>query len=127
MATILNTGQVFENATATTPIQTAEVNFETFNVDDLVMTKTVDRPGEIYFTGQQIVFTITIDNNGTEDLTGLRFTDSIDAAVNPVTGTDFTVTTTSGTVTSASRNVIVDGIDVPIGETVTITITGVIA
>ena len=39
MATILNTGQVFENATATTPIQTAEVNFETFNVDDLVMTK----------------------------------------------------------------------------------------
>ena len=127
MATILNTGQVFENATATTPIQTAEVNFETFNVDDLVMTKTVDRPGEIYFTGQQIVFTITIDNNGTEDLTGLRFTDSIDAAVIPVTGTDFTVTTTSGTVTSASRNVIVDGIDVPIGETVTITITGVIA
>ena len=126
MATILNTGQVFENATATTPIQTAEVNFETFNVDDLVMTKTVDRPGEIYFTGQQIVFTITIDNNGTEDLTGLRFTDSIDTAVNPVSGTDFTVTTTSGTVTSASRNVIVDGIDVPIGETVTITITGVI-
>ena len=127
MATILNTGQVLENATATTPIQTAEVNFETFNVDDLVMTKTVDRPGEIYFTGQQIVFTITIDNNGTEDLTGLRFTDSIDTAVNPVSGTDFTVTTTSGTVTSASRNVIVDGIDVPIGETVTITITGVIA
>lgn len=127
MATILNTGQVFENATATTPIQTAEVNFETFNVDDLVMTKTVDRPGEIYFTGQQIVFTITIDNNGTENLTGLRFTDSIDTAVNPVSGTDFTVTTTSGTVTSASRNVIVDGIDVPIGETVTITITGVIA
>ena len=40
MATILNTGQVFENATATAPIQTAEVNFETFNVDDLVMTKT---------------------------------------------------------------------------------------
>ena len=127
MATILNTGQVFENATATTPIQTAEVNFETFNVDDLVMTKTVDRPGEIYFTGQQIVFTKTIDNNGTEDLTGLRFTDSIDTAVNPVSGTDFTVTTTSGTVTSASRNVIVDGFDVPIGETVTITITGVIA
>ena len=127
MATILNTGQVFENATATTPLQTADVNFTIFNVENLSMTKTVDRPGEIYFTGQQIVFTITIDNNGTEDLTGLRFTDSIDAAVNPVTGTDFTVTTTSGTVTSASRNVIVDGIDVPIGETVTITITGVIA
>ena len=127
MATILNTGQVFENATATTPIQTAEVNFETFNVDDLVMTKTVDRPGEIYFTGQQIVFTITIDNNGDEALTGLRFTDTIDPSVNPVSGTDFTITTTSGTVTSASRNVIVDGIDVPIGETVTITITGVIA
>ena len=127
MATILNTGQVFENATATTPLQTADVNFTIFNVDNLVMTKTVDRPGEIYFTGQQIVFTITIDNNGTEDLTGLRFTDSIDTAVNPVSGTDFTVTTTSGTVTSASRNVIVDGIDVPIGVTVTITITGVIA
>lgn len=127
MATILNTGQVFENATATTPLQTAEVNFQTFNVDDLVMTKTVDRPGEIYFTGQPITFTITIENNGTEELQGLRFTDDIDAAVNPGTGTEFTITTTSGTVTSATRNVIVDGIDVPVGGTVTITITGVIA
>lgn len=127
MATILNTGQVFENATATTPLQTAEVNFQTFNVDDLVMTKTVDRPGEIYFTGQPITFTITIENNGTEELQGLRFTDDIDVAVNPGTGTEFTITTTSGTVTSATRNVIVDGIDVPVGGTVTITITGVIA
>ena len=127
MATILNTGQVFENATATTPLQTAEVNFQTFNVDDLVMTKTVDRPGEIYFTGQPITFTITIENNGTEELQGLRFTDDIDAAVNPGTGTEFTITTTSGTVTSATRNVIVDGIDIPVGGTVTITITGVIA
>ena len=127
MATILNTGQVFENATATTPLQTADVNFTIFNVENLVMTKTVDRPGEIYFTGQQIVFTITIDNNGEEALTGLRFTDTIDTSVNPVTGTDFTVTTTSGTVTSASRDIIVDGIDIPVGESVTITITGVIA
>jgi uncharacterized repeat protein (TIGR01451 family) len=127
MATILNTGQVFENATATTPIQTADVNFTIFNVDNLVMTKTVDRPGEIYFTGQQIVFTITIYNDCEEALTGLRFTDTIDTSVNPVTGTDFTVTTTSGTVTSASRNIIVDGIDIPVGESVIITITGVIA
>ena len=127
MATILNTGQVFENATATTPLQTADVNFTIFNVENLSMTKTVDRPGEIYFTGQQIVFTITIDNNGDEALTGLRFTDTIDPSVNPVSGTDFTITTASGTVTSASRDIIVDGISVPVGGSVTITFTGVIA
>ena len=127
MATILNTGQLFESADAVTPLQTAEVTFQTFNVEDLVMTKTVDRPSEVYFTGQQIVFTITIENNGDEDLTGLRFTDTIDQAVNPVAGTDFTVSTTSGTVTSASRNVVIDDIAVPIGGSVVITITGVIA
>ena len=127
MATIVNTAQVFENATATTPLETAEATFTTFDINDLVMTKTVDRPGEIYFTGQQITFTITIENNGTEDLSGLRFTDTIDPSINPVSGTDFTVTTTSGTVTSATSNVIVDGISVPAAGTVTITITGVIA
>lgn len=127
MATILNTGQLYENATSSTPIQSAEVSFQTFNVDNLTMTKTVDKPGQIYFTGQQIVFTITIDNNGDEALTGLRFTDTIDTSINPVTGTEFTITTTSGTVTSSTRDIIIDNISVPIGEVVTITITGVIA
>ena len=127
MANIVNTAQLFENATATTPIDTAEVTFQTFDLNNLVMNKTVDKPDGIYFTGQEITFTITIENNGDAILSGLRFTDTIDNSVNPVSGLEFTVTTSSGTVTSASRNVVVDGIDIPIGGTVTITITGVIA
>lgn len=127
MATIVNTGQLFENATSTTPIDSAEATFTTFDINDLVMTKTVDKPGQIYYTGQPITFTITITNNGTETLTGLRFTDTIDPSVIPSSGTDFTVTTSSGTVTSATSNVIVDGIEVLPSGTVTITISGVIA
>jgi uncharacterized repeat protein (TIGR01451 family) len=126
MATIVNTAQVFENATANTPLETAEATFTTFDINDLVMTKTVDRPGEIYYTGQPITFTITITNNGTETLTGLRFTDAIDPSVVPSSGTDYTVTTSSGTVTSATSNVIVDGIEVLPSGTATITISGVI-
>ena len=127
MATIVNTGQLFENATATTPIDSAEATFTTFDINDLVMTKTVDKPGQIYYTGQPITFTITITNNGTETLTGLRFTDTIDPSVIPSSGTDYTVTTSSGTVTSATSDVIVDGIEVLPSGTVTITISGVIA
>ena len=127
MATILNRGELFANEDATQPIASAEAIFETFDPELVEMTKVVDRPGEVYFSGDPITFTITITNNGDELLTGLRFADTIDAAVNPIEGNDFIVNTTSGTITSDSRNVIVDNINIPAGGNVVITITGIIA
>ena len=127
MATILNRGELFPNQNATQVIASAEAIFETFDPELVEMTKVVDRPGEVYFAGDPITFTITINNNGDELLNGLRFTDTIDQAVNPIEGTNFIVNTTSGTITSQARNIIVDDINVPAGGNVVITITGIIA
>ena len=127
MDTKTNVGELFLDSSATEEITTASATYTVFPSDAIEMTKTVDRPGEIYYTGQPITFTITITNNGTETLTGLRFTDTIDPSVVPSSGTDYTVTTSSGTVTSATSNVIVDGIEVLPSGSVTITISGVIA
>lgn len=127
MATILNRGELFANQNSTQVIASAEAIFETFDPELVEMTKVVDRPGEVYFAGDPITFTITINNNGDELLSGLRFTDTIDQAVNPIEGTNFIVSTTSGTITSQARNIIVDDINVPAGGNVVITITGIIA
>ena len=127
MATILNRGEIFANPNSTQAISSAEAIFETFDPELVEMTKVVDRPGEVYFAGDPITFTITINNNGDELLNGLRFTDTIDQAVNPIEGTNFIVNTTSGTITSQARNIIVDDINVPAGGNVVITITGIIA
>lgn len=127
MATILNRGELFANQNSTQVIASAEAIFETFDPELVEMTKVVDRPGEVYFAGDPITFTITINNNGDELLSGLRFTDTIDQAVNPIEGTNFIVNTTSGTITSQARNIIVDDINVPAGGNVVITITGIIA
>ena len=127
MATILNRGELFANQNSTQVIASAEAIFETFDPELVEMTKVVDRPGEVYFSGDPITFTITINNNGDELLSGLRFTDTIDQAVNPIEGTNFIVNTTSGTITSQARNIIVDDINVPAGGNVVITITGIIA
>ena len=127
MATILNRGELFANENATQVIASAEAIFETFNPELIEMTKVVDRPNEVYFSGDPITFTITINNNGDELLSGLRFTDSVDEAVNPIEGSDFVVNASSGTITSDSRNVIVDNINIPAGGSVVITITGIIA
>ena len=127
MATILNRGELFANENATQVIASAEAIFETFNPELIEMTKVVDRPNEVYFSGDPITFTITINNNGDELLSGLRFTDSVDEAVNTIEGSDFVVNASSGTITSDSRNVIVDNINIPAGGSVVITITGIIA
>lgn len=127
MATILNRGEIFANPNSTQAIASAEAIFETFDPELVEMTKVVDRPGEVYFSGDPITFIITINNNGDELLSGLRFTDTIDQAVNPIEGTNFIVNTTSGTITSQARNIIVDDINVPAGGNVVITITGIIA
>ena len=119
-----NTGEVYTDDTLTTLVDNAVATFNVADASTITMTKTVDRPGETYFSGDNITFTITITNNGTSLVTGLVFRDIINAVVEPITGTDFTVTTTSGVVTSSASPVVVSNIDIAAGVTVTITITG---
>ena len=127
MATILNRGELFPNQNQTQVIASAETVFETFDPEKIEMTKVVDRPNEIYFSKDPITFTITIKNNSNELLSGLCFTDAIDLAINPTEGDEFAVNTSSGTIVSATRNIIVDNINIPAGQSVIITITGIIA
>lgn len=128
-----NVGELYSGETGdvsrvtSTLIASASTSFELGSRCVIEMTKVIDRPGELYFPGDTITFTITIRNNGTSAATGLFFSDEIDESVEPVSGTEFTVTTTSGTITSRTSPININDITVPAGGTVTITITGRIA
>ena len=127
MDTITNTGELYTDSSASTLFDSASVTFNVANASILTMTKTVDRPNEFYLPGDSITFTITITNTGDSAINGLLFRDTIDPAVAPVNGNDFTVTTTAGTITSDDSTVEISDIDIGPGGTVVITITGRIA
>ena len=91
------------------------------------MSKTVDRASGFYLSGDPITFTITINNESSNPVNGLFFRDVIDASVIPETGTNYDVTTTSGTITSYDSPVTVSDINIPANGNVVITISGVIA
>lgn len=126
-STITNTAELFDDATFTTLLDSAQATFDVLQDGTITMTKTTNKTGEYYLPGEAITFTISITNNGTAAINNATFRDVIDALVVPVNGTDFVVTTTSGTVTSAATPVVIDNIDIAAGETVVITITGEIA
>lgn len=121
---IENIGEVFSDDTLTTLVDSASATFDIADANTITMTKTVDRPNETYFSGDNITFTITITNNGTSLVTGLVFRDVINENVEPISGTDFVVTATSGTVTSSATPVVVSDINITAGSTIVITITG---
>ena len=127
MDTKTNTGELFLDSSATNQIASASVNFEVFPSGEITMTKTVDRESGFYLSGDPITFTITINNTGTTPVTGLYFRDVIDPSVIPAVGTNYVVTTTSGTITSYDSPVTVSDINIAAGSSVTITIAGVIA
>ena len=127
MDTKTNTGELFLDSSATNQIASASVNFEVFPSGEITMTKTVDRESGFYLSGDPITFTITINNTGTTPVTGLYFRDVIDPSVIPAVGTNYVVTTTSGTITSYDNPVTVSDINIAAGSSVTITIAGVIA
>lgn len=122
-----NTAQLYNDDTQTTLLEEASVTFNVLENGTITMTKVVDRPGEYYTSGDRITFTITIQNNGTLPVNDLFFTDTIDAAVEPINGSEFLVNTTAGTVTSLTSPITVSNIDIGPGGTVVITITGQIA
>ena len=127
MDTRTNTGELFLDSSATNQIASASVDFEIFPSGEIAMTKTVDRASGFYLSGDPITFTITIENNGDSAVNGLYFRDIIDASVIPGSGTNYEVTTTSGTITSYDNPVTVSDINIPANGSVTITISGVIA
>ncbi len=122
-----NTGNVYSDDTQANLLATDTVTFAIAQEGVITMTKVVDRPGELYFRGDEITFTITITNNGTVAANNLFFVDEIDESVVPLVGTNYEVTTTSGTVTSAANPININNIDIPAGGTVTIIIVGRIA
>ena len=127
MDTRTNVGELFLDSTATEEVATAEVEFFVFPSDAIVMTKTVDRENGFYLSGDPITFTITIENQSENAINGLYYRDIIDSSVIPNVGTNYNVTTTSGTVTSYDNPVTVSNINVPANGSVVITIQGVIA
>ena len=127
MDTKTNVGELFLDSTATDEVANAQVQFSVFPSDSIVMTKTVDRESGFYLSGDPITFTITIQNQSTSAITGLYFRDVIDPSVIPSVGTNYVVTTTSGTITSYDSPVTVSDINVPANGSVVITIQGVIA
>jgi uncharacterized repeat protein (TIGR01451 family) len=127
MDTKTNTGELFLDSSATNQIASASVNFDVFPSGEITMTKTVDRSSGFYLSGDPITFTITITNSGASAVSGLYFRDVIDASVIPMSGTNYVVTTTSGTITSYDNPVTVSDINVASNASVIITISGVIA
>ena len=95
--------------------------------ESIVMTKQVENPDQLYFPGDTINFVITITNTEDVAINNLVFTDDIPTSVLPPDGTNFTVATTSGTVTSDDNTIEIVNIDIPAGGTVTIMISGIIA
>ena len=124
---LTNTAQLYNDATQTSLLEEAVATFNVLDAATITMTKVVDRPGEYYASGDTITFTITIQNNGTLPVNDLFFTDTIDASVLPINGSEYVVSTTDGTITSLTNPVTVSNINIGAGGTVVITITGTIA
>ena len=127
MAEYVNVGNLFRNSTSSVPFKTAPANFTVGSEDSIVMTKQVENPDQLYFSGDQINFVITITNTEDVAINNLVFTDDIPTSVLPPDGTNFNVATTSGTVTSDDNTIEIVDIDIPAGGTVTIIISGIIA
>lgn len=125
--TVNNVGELYNDSSMNNILQTASTSFELANSNAISMIKTINKPGELYFPNELIVFTITIINNSNSNISGLFFRDVIDDVVNPISGINYLVTTTSGIITNSSNPVSISGININANETVTITISGRIA
>lgn len=127
MALYTNVGNLFRNDASGQPFKTAPATFTVGGEESIVMTKQVENPDQLYFPGDTINFVITITNTEDVAINNLVFTDDIPTSVLPPDGTNFTVATTSGTVTSDDNTIEIVNIDIPAGGTVTIIISGIIA
>lgn len=126
MSSFINTGFAKKNNNI---IEDASVTVNVADAATLEMTKTVDKPGQFYFKGDTIVFTITITLPAAapDKLFGITFEDQIPPEVQLPNVSPFGVTTTKGNIVPVVGNFVkITGIDLNPGETATITITGTI-
>lgn len=126
MSSFINTGFAKKNNNI---IEDASVTVNVADQNTLEMTKTVDKPGQFYFKGDTIVFTIkiTLPASAPNKLFGITFEDQIPPEVQLPNVSPFGVTTTQGTIVPVVGNFVkITGIDLNPGDTCTITITGTI-
>lgn len=122
--TITNVGELYNDPSMNNILQTAHTSFELANNSAISMTKTINKPGELYFPNDMITFTITITNHTNSNINGLFFRDVINENVNPISGVNYLVTTTSGIITNSSNPVSISGISINANSNVIITISG---
>lgn len=109
--------------------KTASVTFEAEQVLPVEINKTIDKPDEVYFEGNTITFTVTLNKTTPYTISNLTFTDTIPEVVSFDPSTGITIDGPHGPITfDADRrllsiNEIILNSDKP---TVTITITGTI-
>jgi len=126
MSSFINTGFAKKN---NNKIEDASVTVNVADQNTLEMTKTVDKPGQFYFKGDTIVFTIkiTLPATAPDKLFGITFEDQIPPEVQLPNISPFGVTTTQGNIVPVVGNFVkITGIDLNPGNTCTITITGTI-
>ena len=122
--TIINVGELYNDSSMNSILQTASTSFELANNSAISMTKTINKPGELYFPNDVITFTITITNHTNSNIRGLFFRDVINENVNPISGINYLVTTTSGVISNTSNPISISGININANSDVVITIAG---
>lgn len=122
--TIINVGELYNDSSMNSILQTASTSFELANNSAISMTKTINKPGELYFPNDVITFTITITNHTNSNIRGLFFRDVINENVNPISGINYLVTTTSGVISNSSNPISISGININANSDVVITISG---
>ena len=126
MSSFINTGYAKKNNSI---IEDASVTVNVADQDTLEMTKAVDKPGQFYFLGDNIVFTIniTLPAAAPDKLFGITMEDQIPIEVQLPNVAPYGVTTTHGSIVRVVNNFVkITGIDLNPGETCTITIKGII-
>ena len=119
-----NVGELYNDSSMSSILQTASTSFELANNSAISMTKTINKPGELYFPNDVITFTITITNHTNSNIGGLFFRDVINENVNPISGIIYLVTTTSGVISNSSNPISISGININANSDVVITISG---
>jgi len=99
-------------------------HLDTQDSHEISISQKVDHDDYSYYPGDIIEFTIICTNHSKQVITDLHLLDIIPNCVNPVSGDQFTVTTTSGKISQSKKviNVYIDKIEP--NENIVVTITG---
>ena len=107
-------------------LKKAEANFSVFSEGVLELIKIVDKPEEYYVSGDEISFDIVLKNIGNKVITDFKLKDDLEEFIQPF-GENFKVIASQGQIVSYTKPIIIEGITLAAGETMTVKITGVVA